>query len=89
MQHALPFPLCTCGRQCASDWAELPESRGRAMPDLAELPVPVIWQRIVCLCASDLAELPIYGEACQEIGRNAWCASDLAELSPVCGGVCQ
>jgi hypothetical protein len=40
--------------------------------------------------ATDLAELPVCGEASQEIVRIACYASDLAELSPVCGVVvCQ
>ena len=40
-------------------------------------------------CATDMAELPVCGEASQEIVRIACYASDLAELSPVCGVVCQ
>ena len=52
--------------------------------DLAELPE-------YGHCATDSAEeLPVCGEASQEIVRIACYASDLAELSPVCGVVvCQ
>jgi hypothetical protein len=40
-------------------------------------------------CATEMAELPVCGEAGQEIVRIACYASDLAELFPVCGVVCQ
>ena len=71
--------------------------------DLAELPVPVIWQLPVfgqvpvirqnCLYVeervSDLAELPVpvIWQNCLSVEEHA-IASDLAEL-PVCGGACQ
>ena len=62
---------------------------------MAELPVPVICRIAGASdllaelsecgqCATDLAELPVCGEASQEIVRIAY-ASDLAELSVVCG----
>jgi hypothetical protein len=99
---------------CASDSAELSVC-GHSVPiwqnnlhveerasDIAELPVPVIWQNCLSMDsvpviwqniqyveehASDLAEMPV-----PVIWQNCLSveehASDLAEL-PECGGVCQ
>ncbi len=58
--------------------------------DLAELPVPVIWQN--CLCveerASGLAELPVCGQCfasgLAELPLYKGVCSDLAELPAVC-----
>jgi hypothetical protein len=85
----------------ASDLAELSVC-GHCASDVAELPVPVIWQNCLfvvdcvpviwqnCLhveeCASALAELPVPVMA--ELSVCGQCASDLAEL-PAYGGACQ
>ena len=49
--------------------------------DLAELPVPVIWQNCLWLWRS----VPVIWQNCMSVEE---CASDLVEW-PVCGGVCQ
>ena len=61
--------------------------------DLADLPVPVIWQKAelpVCgqECAFDLAELTVCGQCASDLAELPvcrQCASDWAEL-PVSGG---
>ena len=61
--------------------------------DLADLPVPVIWQKAelsVCgqECAFDLAELTVCGQCASDLAELPvfrLCANDLGEL-PVSGG---